>query len=394
MSDRLHDPLSSGEAHLIRLTASSGFSRRAAAAAAVLDCCKRHGVLPFYMPLGGVCTEEGVEEAIMQGLFGREHAAQQMQLPHRSSPPRAAAAVSAPPAAVAAAVGQDALHAEMVAAGAWPAQAAAAAAADASVPSAELTTDDLHALVALTQSAAAEVPAATAAEVPVAAAAAVPQGGGQQQQPSEAGLQLLAPPADGPPAVPNAAERLSWHQYGDADGMAAFGILSLAGMTAADLLPAGLLPPGFTPAPEFNDIREDMDIGMTPRPPSSGGRSSRSSGEGLDQLAAHLTLLGRCHSRQPMLLLLDEVDAAMTPDAGRPLREVLMQLLCRLPQAVVVMTSSSGVDAWRDAAVLRQVGEPMVQGLYDGRLVLVEHRLPKSNLHPRWQIALNTFMEV
>jgi hypothetical protein len=36
----------------------------------------------------------------------------------------------------------------------------------------------------------------------------------------------------------------------------------------------------------------------------------------------------------------------------------------------------------------------MMQGLLDGRLVLVEHRLPKSSSHPRWQIALNTFMEV
>lgn len=84
-----------------------------------------------------------------------------------------------------------------------------------------------------------------------------------------------------------------------------------------------------------------------------------------------------------MLLWLDEVDAAMMPDDGRPLREVLMQLLYRLPQAVVVMTSSSGLEAWRDAAVLRQVGEPLVQELTDGKLVLVEHRLPKSHLHPR-----------
>lgn len=113
---------------------------------------------------------------------------------------------------------------------------------------------------------------------------------------------------------------------------------------------------------------------------SSGGAGGAFIDE-IDQLPAHLTLLGRCHSKQPMLLLLDEVDAAMTPDDGRPLRNVLVLLLHHLPQAVVVITSSSGVDAWRDAAVLRQVGDPVVESLYDGKLVLVEHRLPRSPLH-------------
>jgi hypothetical protein len=79
-----------------------------------------------------------------------------------------------------------------------------------------------------------------------------------------------------------------------------------------------------------------------------------------------------------MLLLLDEVDAAMTPEDGRPLLDVLMQLLSRLPCAVVVMTSSSGMYSWRDPAVLRQVGGPLVQDLYDGRLVFQEHALPPS----------------
>jgi hypothetical protein len=110
--------------------------------------------------------------------------------------------------------------------------------------------------------------------------------------------------------------------------------------------------------------------------------STSPSSEDADQLAAHLTLLGRCQSRQPMLLLLDEVDAAMTPEDGRPLRQVVMQLLHCLPQAVVVMTSSSGLDVWRDGVLMRQVGEPLVQDLYDGCLVLIEHRLAKSQLHP------------
>jgi hypothetical protein len=110
--------------------------------------------------------------------------------------------------------------------------------------------------------------------------------------------------------------------------------------------------------------------------------SASPSSEDADQLAAHLTLLGRCHSRQPMLLLLDEVDAAMTPEDGRPLRQMVMQLLRCLPQAVVVMTSSSGLDVWRDGVLMRQVGEPLVQDLYDGCLVLIEHRLAKSQLHP------------
>jgi hypothetical protein len=62
------------------------------------------------------------------------------------------------------------------------------------------------------------------------------------------------------------------------------------------------------------------------------------------------------------------------------LRELLLRLLYHLPQAVVIVTSSSPLSAWRDASVLRQVGEPQVLPLRDGRLVVVSHQLPRSPL--------------
>jgi hypothetical protein len=125
-------------------------------------------------------------------------------------------------------------------------------------------------------------------------------------------------------------------------------------------------------------LMQDVDAGFESPDLDAASPSSSSDGEDVDLLAAHLMLLGRCHGRQPMLVLLDEVDAAMTPEDGRPLLDVLVQLLSRLPHAVVVITSSSGMYSWRDPSVLRQVGAPLVQDLYDGRLVLQEHALPPS----------------
>lgn len=316
----------------MRLTASSGFSRRAAAAAAALECCEHHGVVPFYINLAGLCTEDDVEAAIMRGLFSTE--ARSARTQRAAAQAEAAAEPAAAPPAPAAAGPEPAAAA---AAAAPPAAAGEAAGA---AETAEAAAAALHArrsmLVALRDAYVAARPAQATTDVePLLNQMLAQMDEASAQQPDP---QLLSQdPAPGPAAAAGS-------------------------------------PFGLTPSRRARSVGTSGSLG--------------SSEEDTDRLSAHLILLGRCCSKQPLLLLLDEVDAAMTPDDGRPLRDVLMQLLYHLPQAVVVITSSSGLDAWRDAAVLRQVGEPLVQQLYDGQLVLVEHRLPRLQMNPHCSLHL------
>lgn len=86
--------------NLVHLTASSGYSRRAAAAAAALACSNR---VPYHISLAGLYREEDIESAIMQGLFVEGVS---RPLTPESPPPAAAAAAAgsiAAPAAVPAA---------------------------------------------------------------------------------------------------------------------------------------------------------------------------------------------------------------------------------------------------------------------------------------------------
>lgn len=102
--------------------------------------------------------------------------------------------------------------------------------------------------------------------------------------------------------------------------------------------------------------------------------------DAVDQLAAHLTLLGRWYASQPLLLLLDETDAASLHEDGRVLRELLMRLLCYLPQAVVAVVSSSCASECLDASALRHKDEPVLLQLHDGQLRMLGHQLPRSPL--------------
>ncbi|WIA42552.1 hypothetical protein OEZ86_008534 [Tetradesmus obliquus] len=123
---------------------------------------------------------------------------------------------------------------------------------------------------------------------------------------------------------------------------------------------------------EFDDVAED-------------GEEEDGTDRCAEALAARLTLLGMC-SERPLLLLLDEADAAMLqqgsgPQTGGMFRAMLLGVLRQLPQVVLVVTDSFEPDALLDSNSLRRQGRPAVYCLPDGKLSVTSYSISRATYY-------------
>ncbi|KAF8056214.1 hypothetical protein HT031_006402 [Scenedesmus sp. PABB004] len=313
IADRLR-PGSSTQ--LLRLTASSGYSRRAAAAAAALACAGR---TPLLVPLAGCSSEEEVEAAVMRGIFAHadaQHAEQAQQAPTEQAPAEQAA--------------QQA-----------PAEQAA-----------QQAPTEQAAQRAPTEQAAQQAPA---------------RGARRAQHGALADYESSGDDDEGPP--PEGGGEDDYDMGGPFDDGDDDDAMDDDGVAEEDF---------------YADLRDARAPGDG-RAARRGGARRRGAGSGgggaggprcSEQLGAHLALLGACGGA-PLLLVLDEGDAAALPGGGAPLRALLLRLLCQLPQAAVLLTGSFEPDAFAEPSVLRREGAPARYALPDGELSISAFRVPR-----------------
>uniref|UniRef100_A0A383W6X3 Uncharacterized protein n=1 Tax=Tetradesmus obliquus TaxID=3088 RepID=A0A383W6X3_TETOB len=307
----------SSSVQLVRVSAGSGYSRRAAAAAAVLACPSRK---PFYVTLAGCCTHEDIEAAIMRGVF----AAQQQQQQQQQSPQQQAGEAQQQP--------QGAPQPEQ------PEQQ-------------QQQQQQLHGALVLP-------PPPQQDQAPAAPAAAAAAAGAAR---AEYRWRLL----DG--------DRLFWGPPQAAAAAAAAGGAPGPGGPPDEYL-------NFSDSEderiegdsEFDDVAED-------------GEEEDGTDRCAEALAARLTLLGMC-SEQPLLMLLDEADAAMLQQGsgsqtGGMFRAMLLGVLRQLPQVVLVVTDSFEPDALLDSNSLRRQGRPAVYCLPDGKLSVTSYSISRATYY-------------
>ena len=95
---------------------------------------------------------------------------------------------------------------------------------------------------------------------------------------------------------------------------------------------------------------------------------------GGDMVLAHLKLLA-CSSSRPLLLVLDEVDAAASFKGGRGFRELLLQLRMVVPHMLLFVSSSMDPGgSWLDSALLMSCQQEEEYQLLDAGVRLVCYR--------------------
>lgn len=118
--------------------------------------------------------------------------------------------------------------------------------------------------------------------------------------------------------------------------------------------------------------------GVDPRFPvrsNAGGDAGYRCGE---LFSAYLTLLGSCH-KEPLLLLIDEADAALVAGEGLGLSQMLLRVLCMLPEAVILLCCSHKPELWGGVeCAVTQWGKDVPYALVDGTLNIGCHRIPKT----------------
>jgi hypothetical protein len=323
---RLADRMSaSSDIQLLRITTSSGYSRRAVAAAAALEASSSRRVC--YIPMAGCHRENEIEAAILQGIFNSEAlrnapAMSQEALLQLQQQPSADVG-----AAAAATEGSDPGEANMPAAG--PGEAVATA-----------------------------EPAREAAQQAVA---------------------VLPPPRvllDG--NQHRAAGEDSEEDYYDSDNDPAHDAELYVGDWRHQLMRLAFSPPGHAGSGRPTAVvgfAHGIGLGGAPSAGQGGSRGGSADRAALaDQLNARLMLLGTC-CKQPLLLLLDEVDMALVgSEDDLNFRDLLVQLMQALPQAQVVVTCSWDAGVF---AEFRRQGQVVEYKLHDGKVEVGSYKVSR-----------------